>query len=156
MTQRIYNFSAGPAVLPVPVLERAREELLSLRGIGMSVMEVSHRSEHFAPVLAAAEKGIRELLEVPENYHVLFLQGGASLQFSMVPINLLGNSQTADYVVTGAWGKKAGVEARKCGGVNVVHSSENDGFRSLPGSGSLRFTPNAAYVHYTSNETIEG
>jgi len=156
MTERIYNFSAGPAVLPVPVLERAREELLSLRGIGMSVMEVSHRSEHFAPVLAAAETGIRELLGVPENYHVLFLQGEASLQFSMVPMNLLGNSQMADYVVTGAWGKKAVVEARKCGGVNIVYSGEDAGLRTVPERGTLRYTPDAAYVHYTSNETIEG
>src|SRR3954468_9766525 len=126
MTERIYNFSAGPAILPVPVLERAREELLSLGGIGMSVMEVSHRSEHFAPVLRSAENGIRELLGVPENYHILFLQGGASLQFSMVPMNILGPGETADYVVTGAWGKKAVVEAEKCGDVNVVYSGEAD------------------------------
>jgi phosphoserine aminotransferase len=156
MTERIYNFSAGPSILPVRVLERARDEMLSFGGSGMSVMEVSHRSEHFAPVLAAAEQGIRELLGVPENYHVLFLQGGASLQFSMVPMNLLGGGQTADHVVTGAWGKKAVLEARKCGGVNVIYSDENHGFRSIPEADSLRFTPNAAYVHYTSNETIEG
>src|SRR6476659_1171161 len=121
MTQRIYNFSAGPAILRVPVLERARDELLSLRGIGMSVMEVSHRSEHFAPVLAAAENGIRELLGVPENYHILFLQGGASLQFSMVPMNLLGGAQTADYVVTGAWGKKAVVAFRPTLRMCITH-----------------------------------
>jgi phosphoserine aminotransferase len=156
MSERIYNFSAGPAVLPVPVLEKAREEMLSLGGIGMSVMEVSHRSTYFAPVLAAAENGIRELLGVPQNYRILFLQGGASLQFSMVPMNLLGRSQTADYVLTGAWGKKAVVEARKCGGVQLVYSGEDDGFRSVPAESSLRFTPDAAYVHYTSNETIEG
>ena len=156
MTERIYNFSAGPAVLPVPVLERARQEMLSLGGIGMSVMEISHRSKHFAPVLAAAESGIRELLDVPENYHILFLQGGASLQFSMVPMNLLGGPRTADYVTTGAWGKKAVVEAKKCGIVNVVYSGEDNGFCTVPEAGSLRFTPGAAYVHYTSNETIEG
>jgi phosphoserine aminotransferase len=156
MTERIYNFSAGPSILPVPVLERARDEMLSFGGSGMSIMEVSHRSEHFAPVLAAAERGIRELLDVPENYHILFLQGGASLQFSMVPMNLLGRGQTADHVVTGAWGKKAVLEARKCGDVNVIYSDESEGFRSIPEAGSLRFTPNAAYVHYTSNETIEG
>ncbi len=156
MKNRIYNFSAGPAIMPEPVLERARDEILSLGGIGMSVMEISHRSEHFAPVLEAAENGIRELLAVPKNYHVLFLQGGASLQFSMVPMNLLGSAQTADHVVTGAWGKKAVVEAKKCCGVNVVYSGEAGGFRSVPEKGSLRFTPDAAYVHYTSNETIEG
>src|SRR4051794_35790419 len=156
MTERIYNFSAGPATLPLPVLERAREELLSLGGIGMSVMEISHRSKHFAPVLESAESGIRELLSVPENYHILFLQGGASLQFSMVPMNILGSGETADYIVTGAWGKKAVVEAKKWGGLNVIYSGESDGFREVPERGSLRYTPDAAYVHYTSNETIEG
>jgi phosphoserine aminotransferase len=156
MDKRIYNFSAGPAILPLPVLEKAREELLSLGGIGMSVMEISHRSEHFEPILKAAEDGIRELLNVPADYHILFLQGGASLQFSMVPMNLLPEGGTADYVVTGAWGKKAVVEAEKFGTANVVFNDEANGFKSVPRNGDLRFTRDAAYAHYTSNETIEG
>ena len=156
MTKRIYNFSAGPAVLPVPVLEKAQRELLSLGGSGMSVMEISHRSKHFAPILAAAENGLRELLSVPDNYRILFLQGGASLQFSMIPLNFLAKNQAADYIVTGAWGKKAVAEARKCGGVNVIFSTENENFKSVPSPEELNFTPAARYVHYTSNETIEG
>ena len=154
MTRRIYNFSAGPAILPTEVLEKAQDELLSLGGIGMSVMEVSHRSKHFAPVLESAERGIRELLSVPENYRVLFLQGGASLQFSMIPMNFLKNS--ADYIVTGAWGEKAGKEARKCGNVNVIFSTKESGFRSVPTQEELNFSQNADYIHYCSNETIDG
>jgi phosphoserine aminotransferase len=122
----------------------------------MSVMEFSHRSKHFASVLKGAENGIRELLNVPDDYSILFLQGGASLQFSMIPMNLLEEGRSADYVVTGAWGKKAVPEARKAGGVNVIYSSEADGFRTVPGEGELRFDANASYLHYTSNETIEG
>ena len=156
MTERIYNFSAGPAVIPVPVLEKAKGEMLSLGGIGMSVMEVSHRSKHFKPILAAAEQGIRDLLGVPDNYRVLFLQGGASLQFSMIPINFLGEGQSADYIVTGAWGKKAVKEAKRCGTVNTIFSSAGSGFKSVPTQDELNFTPGAEYVHYTSNETIEG
>ena len=116
MENRIYNFSAGPAVLPLEVLEQAQSEITSLNGIGMSVMEVSHRSKHFEPILEAAESGIRELLGVPENYRILFLQGGASLQFSMIPLNFLGAGETADYIITGAWGKKALKEAKRCAG----------------------------------------
>jgi phosphoserine aminotransferase len=156
MTERIYNFSAGPAVIPVPVLEKAKGEMLSLKGIGMSVMEVSHRSKHFEPILAAAEQGIRDLLGVPENYRVLFLQGGASLQFSMIPINFLGEGRSADYIVTGAWGKKAVKEAKRCGTVNTIFSTAESGFKSVPTQDELNFTPGAEYVHYTSNETIEG
>ncbi len=156
MAERVYNFSAGPAMLPPPVLERARDELLSLGGIGMSVMEISHRSSEFACVLERAESGLRELLEVPENYRVLFLQGGASLQFSIVPMNFLPEGRSADYIVTGAWGKKAVDEVRKAGQVNVVWSDEGNAFRSVPGQAELSFTGDAAYVHYTSNETIEG
>ena len=151
---RIYNFSAGPAVLPTEVLEKARNELLSLGGIGMSVMEVSHRSKYFAPILEQAINGIRELLRVPENYKILFLQGGASLQFSMIPMNFLKTA--ADYVVTGAWGEKAVKEARKCGAVNVIYSSKADGFRSVPAEDELNFSQNPDYVHYCSNETIDG
>src|ERR1700741_1902757 len=109
-----YNFSAGPPGLPLEVLEKAQSELLSLGGIGMSVMEISHRSNHFEAILAAAESGIRELLNVPENYKILFLQGGPTLQFSMVPLNFLPPGETADYVITGAWGKKALKEAKRC------------------------------------------
>ena len=156
MTERIYNFSAGPAVLPVPVLEKAQSEMLSLGGIGMSVMEVSHRSKHFEPILHAAEQGLRELLKVPENYRILFLQGGASLQFSMIPMNFLGEGQTADYIITGAWGKKAIKEAKRCGRANAIFSSADTGFKSVPAQDELNFSENAEYVHYTSNETIEG
>ncbi len=156
MTQKVFNFSAGPAVLPVPVLERAREELLSLGGIGMSVMEISHRSKPFEAVLHAAESGIRDLLGVPENYRILFLQGGATLQFSMVPMNFLAAGETADYVITGAWGKKALKEAKRCGNANVIYTSAEGGFRNVPDERELKLTPDAKYLHYTSNETIEG
>src|SRR5918998_5030945 len=115
MTERIFNFSAGPAVLPVPVLEQARDELLGLPGLGMSVMEISHRSKTFDEIVGGAEANLRELMGIPENYHVLFLQGGASLQFSMIPMNLLGEGQSADYILTGSWGKKAVKEAKKQG-----------------------------------------
>lgn len=156
MTERIYNFSAGPAILPLPVLEQAREDLLSLGGIGMSVMEISHRSKHFDAVLQSAISGVRELLNVPENYRILFLQGGASLQFSMIPLNFLGAGETADYIITGAWGKKALKEAKRCGNVNVVFTDAENGFRSVPAQDELNFSENARYIHYTSNETIEG
>ena len=156
MTERIYNFSAGPAVMPLPVLERAQSEILSLNNIGMSVMEISHRSKHFAPILEGAENGIRELLNVPENYKILFLQGGATLQFSMIPMNFLGKDETADFIVTGAWGKKAVKEAKKSGNANVIFSTESEGFKSVPAQENLNFSQNAKYVHYTSNETIDG
>jgi phosphoserine aminotransferase len=156
MKDRIYNFSAGPAVLPVSVLERARDEMLSFRRSGMSVMEMSHRSALFGEVLDRAETGLRRLLSVPENYKILFLQGGASLQFSMVPINFLGEGEVADYVITGAWGKKALVEAGRCGTARVIYSTEVGGFRSVPDEAELNFSFDAKYIHYTSNETIEG
>ncbi|MDQ3323422.1 MAG: 3-phosphoserine/phosphohydroxythreonine transaminase [Acidobacteriota bacterium] len=156
MSERIYNFSAGPAILPTEVLEKAQREMLSLNGIGMSVMEISHRSKHFEPILAGALGGIRELLNVPENYRILFLQGGASLQFSMIPLNFLGKNETADYIVTGAWGKKAVREAMRCGSADVIFSTEDEGFKSTPTQDELNFSRDARYVHYTSNETIEG
>ena len=156
MIERIYNFSAGPAVLPVAVLEKARDEMLSLNNIGMSVMEISHRSKHFEPILCGAIQGIRDLLNVPENYKILFLQGGASLQFSMIPLNFLGKNETADYVVTGAWGTKAIKEAKRCGNANAIFSTTDEGFKSIPSQEELNFSKNARYVHYTSNETIEG
>ncbi|MGI8470315.1 MAG: 3-phosphoserine/phosphohydroxythreonine transaminase [Pyrinomonadaceae bacterium] len=153
-TKRIFNFSAGPAVLPTEVLEKAQKELLSLNGIGMSVMEISHRSKDFEPILEGARQGIRDLLDVPENYKILFLQGGASLQFSMIPMNFLKTS--ADYILTGAWGEKAIKEARRGGNVNVVFSSKENDFRVVPSQEEIRLSPNADYVHYTSNETIDG
>lgn len=156
VTKRIYNFSAGPAALPTPVLEKAQEEMLSFRGKGMSIMEVSHRSDHFLPVLEAAENGIRELLNLPSNYRVLFLQGGATLQFSMVPMNFLGPEKEADYIVTGAWGEKAIREAARYGQPRMIFSSAENGFRTVPPQEGLRFTGYAEYVHYTSNETIDG
>ena len=143
-------------MLPTPVLEKAKEELLSFGGTGMSVMEFSHRSEEFAPVLRKAKQGIKMLLELPENYQVLFLHGGASLQFAMIPMNFLSPGGTADYVLTGAWGKKAAAEAERAGRVNVIYNSEPDNFKTIPSPDELRFTPNASYVHYTSNETIDG
>ena len=156
MTDRIYNFSAGPAVLPLEVLEQAQSEMTSLNGVGMSVMEVSHRSKHFEPILEGAKNGIRELLNVPDNYKILFLQGGATLQFSMIPLNFLGKDETADYIVTGSWGKKAIKEAKRCGTVNTIFSTADEGFKSVPTQDELNFSENAKYVHYTSNETIEG
>jgi phosphoserine aminotransferase len=156
MTERIFNFSAGPAILPLPVLERAREEMLSVGESGLGIMEISHRSKLFADVLERAEHGIRSLLGVPSGHRILFLQGGATLQFSMVPMNFLPAGGSADYVVTGAWGSKAVKEASRWGRVNVVFNSEQDGFRTVPAQEEIRFDPNAAYVHYTSNETIDG
>jgi phosphoserine aminotransferase len=156
MTERIHNFSAGPAVLPVPVLEEAQRDMLSLPGVGMSVMEISHRSKTFDEIFARAETGLRQLLGVPDNYHVLFLQGGASLQFSMVPINFLPADGSADYVITGSWGKKALKEGKRAGAVNVAANMADGGFTRVPGLGELKLDPKAAYVHITTNETIEG
>ena len=156
MTERIFNFSAGPAVLPVPVLEEAQRDLLSLPGVGMSVMEISHRSKTFDEIIAGAESGMRELLGIPGNYHVLFLQGGASLQFSMVPINFLPADGSADYVLTGSWGKKALKEAKKVGSVNIAATMADGGFTRVPSRDEMSLSPHAAYVHITSNETIEG
>ncbi|MCA1578188.1 MAG: 3-phosphoserine/phosphohydroxythreonine transaminase [Acidobacteria bacterium] len=156
MTERIFNFSAGPAVLPVPVLEEAQRELLSLPGVGMSVMEISHRSKTFDEIISRAESGVRELLNVPANYRILFLQGGASLQFSMVPMNFLPADGSADYILTGSWGKKAVKEAKRCGAVNIAATMADGGFTRVPGPDELNLDPNAAYAHVTSNETIEG
>ena len=156
MTERIYNFSAGPAVLPLPVLEEAQRDMLTLPGIGMSVMEISHRSKTFAEIIGRADSGIRELMRVPDNYHVLFLQGGASLQFSMVPMNFLPQDGSADYIITGSWGKKALKEARRSGAVNVAATMADGGFTRVPGQDELNLDPKAAYVHITTNETIEG
>jgi len=156
MTERIFNFSAGPAVLPVPVLEEAQRDMLSLPGVGMSVMEISHRSRTFDEIMGGAESGLRELLGIPTNYHILFLQGGASLQFSMVPMNFLPADGSADYVITGSWGKKALKETKKVGGVNVAATMADGGFTRVPSREEMNLNPHAAYVHITSNETIEG
>lgn len=156
VTERIYNFSSGPAVLPLPVLERARDEMLSYNGIGMSVMEISHRSSQFEAILESAKKSIRDLLRIPRNYQILFLQGGASLQFSMIPMNFLAGGGSADYVITGTWSEKARVEAERCGNVNVISSMAEGGNKTVPDQDELRFTPGAKYIHYVSNETIHG
>ena len=155
-SERIFNFSAGPAVLPLPVLEQAQRDLVSLPGVGMSILEVSHRSKVFEDVLARAEADIRELASVPANYRVLFLQGGASLQFTMVPMNLLQEGTTADYLVTGAWSSKAVDEARKIGKVHVAATTKAEQFTRIPRAEEIVLTPGAAYVHMTSNNTIYG
>ncbi len=153
---RVFNFSAGPATLPEAVLQRARDEMLDWRGTGMSVMEMSHRGKAFMSIAVQAEADFRELLAVPDNYRVLFLQGGASLQFAGVPMNLLRGKPTADYINTGAWSKKAIAQAKKYCDVNVVASTEDSGFTRVPAADSLAFSDDAAYVHYTPNETIGG
>src|SRR5215813_14032011 len=155
-TTRIYNFSAGPAVLPIEVLEEAQRDLVSLPGVGMSILEVSHRSKTFDQVIQGCEADMRTLAGIPSNYRVLFLQGGASLQFSMVPMNLLPAGAKADYILTGSWSKKAMKEAQKIGTVNVAASTESETFSRIPKQGELRLDPEAAYVHYTTNNTIYG
>lgn len=156
MTERIFNFSSGPAVLPLPVLEQVQRDLVALPGVGMSVMEISHRSATFEAIIAKAEADIRKLANVPEGYRVLFLQGGASLQFSMVPLNLLAAGQTADYLMTGTWADKAAGEARKVGTVHETGSTAADGYSRIPTDAECELTPGAAYVHLTANNTIEG
>lgn len=155
-SERIFNFSAGPAVLPVSVLEQAQKDLVALPGVGMSILEVSHRSKVFEDVLARAEANIRQLANVPSNYRVLFLQGGASLQFTMVPMNLLPADATADYLVTGAWASKAADEAKKIGKVHVAATTKAEQFTRVPRAEEIVLTPSAAYVHMTSNNTIYG
>ena len=156
MTQRIYNFSAGPAVLPLEVLEEAQRNLIALPGVGMSVLEISHRSKAFDEIIQGCEADIRKLAGIPDNYHVLFLQGGASLQFSMVPMNLLPAGGKADYISTGSWSKKAVKEAQRIGQVNIAASTESDNFTRVPRQDELKLDPDAAYVHITTNETIHG
>ena len=154
--ERIFNFSAGPAALPQEVLEQAREELVNWRGCGMSVMEMSHRGKEYMSIQAEAEADLRELMGIPANYKVLFLQGGASSQFAMIPMNLYRGKASADYLNTGEWSKKAIKEAKKYGAVNVVASSEDKNFTYAPALDAWKLDPNAAYVHYTPNETIGG
>ena len=152
----IYNFSAGPAVLPHEVLLQAKEELLDWHGSGMSVMEMSHRGKEFMGIAAQAEQDLRDLLAIPANYKVLFLQGGAHLQFAMIPLNLLRGKASADYVNTGEWSKKAIGEAKKFCDVNVVANNADRNFSYVPAFNTWKLDPKAAYVHYTSNETIGG
>jgi phosphoserine aminotransferase len=155
-TTRIFNFSAGPAMLPLDVLEEAQRDLIALPGVGMSILEISHRSKAFDEVIQGCEADIRTLAGIPDNYHVLFLQGGASLQFSMVPMNLLPQGGSADYVVTGAWSQKAVKEAKRVGTVKIAASTEAENFKRIPKQGELTLDPNAAYVHITTNNTIFG
>jgi phosphoserine aminotransferase len=153
---RVYNFSSGPAVLPVPVLEEIQRDLLALPGVGMSILEISHRSAAFESILARAEADVRAVAGVPSSYKVLFLQGGASTQFSMVPMNLLTAGATADYIDSGSWGDKAVKEAKKVGTINVAASTKAENYSRVPTQAELKLTPGAAYVHMTSNNTIEG
>jgi phosphoserine aminotransferase len=153
---RIHNFSAGPAVLPLEVLEEAQRHLLALPGVGMSILEISHRSAPFDEIIQGCEADIRRLANIPDTYHVLFLQGGASLQFSMVPMNLLPAGGSADYIVTGAWSQKAVKEAKRVGGVKIAASTESENFARIPEQRELTLSPDAAYVHMTSNNTIFG
>ena len=153
---RIFNFSAGPATLPLEVLETARDELVNWHGSGMSVMEMSHRGKEYMSIHAEAEADLRELLAIPANYKVLFLQGGATAQFAAIPMNLLRGKTSADYLNTGEWSKKAIKEAKKYCTVNVVASSEDRNFSYAPAQSDWKLDPNAAYVHITQNETIGG
>ena len=152
---RVYNFSAGPAVLPEEVLKEAQEEMLDYRGCGMSVMEMSHRSKVFQNIIDEAEADLRDLMGIPSNYKVLFLQGGASLQFSMIPMNLMKNG-VADYIVTGQWAKKAYAEAQKYGKANKIASSEDKTFSYIPDCSDLAISPDADYVYICENNTIYG
>ncbi|MBK1726152.1 3-phosphoserine/phosphohydroxythreonine transaminase [Halorhodospira neutriphila] len=152
---RVYNFSAGPAMLPETVMRRAAEEMLDWHGTGMSVMEMSHRGKAYVSIAEKAEADLRELLQIPSNYHVLFLQGGATGQFAAVPMNLLRGGQRADYVYTGSWSKKAIAEAKKYADVHVAASGEPD-LMHVPAPSEWQLSDDAAYVHYTPNETISG
>ncbi len=153
---RVYNFSAGPAALPLAVLETIRNDIPDWQGTGMSVMEVSHRSKNFVELAARAEANLRELLQVPDDYSVLFTQGGATMQMAMAPLNLTGPDDTAEYVVTGSWGKKAAGEAGKFCNVNVVADAADKNFTYIPDESTWRRSDEAAYLHITPNETIAG
>ncbi len=155
MEKRIYNFSPGPAVLPLPVLEEAQRDLLALPGTGISILEISHRSKTFDNIINQAEANIRTLLKVPDNYRVLFMQGGAFLQFGMIAMNFL-QGKSADYIVTGAWSKKAGDEAKTQGTVHVAWDGKAGNYNRVPKQGELKLDPNAAYAYLCANETIQG
>lgn len=161
MENRIYNFSAGPAVLPEEVLLEAQKDLFALPGVGMSILEISHRSKTYDAIHQEAKEGLKQLLNIPDDYSILFLQGGASLQFSMVPLNLMPPKNKADYILTGSWSKKAMKEAKRVGAVNVAATTEEgEGdkkyFKRIPKQSELKLDPDAAYVHFTSNNTIFG
>lgn len=153
---RVHNFSAGPAALPLAVLEEVQRDLISFPGAGASIMEISHRGKVFAHVHETAKANLKKLLQLPDSYKVLFVQGGASLQFSLVPMNFLGAGQSADYILTGAWGSKAMKEAKKSGSIREAWNGKPEGFVRTPADAELDVDPQAAYVHITSNETIEG
>ncbi len=154
MLNRSHNMNAGPGALPLEVLQQAQAELLDFKGTGMSVMEISHRSKEFDEVIQTAEADLRALIGIPSHYKILFLQGGATLQFAMAPMNLRPTGASADYIVTGTWSKTAVKEAKKLGAVRLAASTEQDGFKTLPAH--LDLDPKAAYLHFTSNETIHG
>jgi phosphoserine aminotransferase len=156
MTERIFNFSAGPAVLPEEVLREAQRDLLALPGVGESILEISHRSKVFDEIIGGCEEDIRALAGIPDGYKVLFLQGGASLQFSMVPMNILPAGGKADYILTGSWSKKAVKEAQKVGTVQIAGSTESENFSRIPKPSEIRIDPESAYVHFTTNNTIFG
>jgi phosphoserine aminotransferase len=161
MENRIYNFSAGPAVLPEEVLLEAQKDLFALPGVGMSILEISHRSRTYDAIHQEAKEGLKKLLDIPDDYAILFLQGGASLQFSMVPLNLMPPKNKADYILTGSWSKKAMKEANRVGTVNIAATTEEgEGekkyFKRIPKQNELNLDPDAAYVHFTSNNTIFG
>lgn len=156
MMKRAYNFNAGPAALPQAVLERAQREMFDFNGTGMGLMELSHRSKEYDEVHNTAEALVRELLQVPDNYDVLFLQGGASLQFTMVPMNLLNGDKIGHYVLTGSWSEKALKEAKKVGNADIMISSKENQYRNIPKLTELSFTDQSAYLHITSNNTIYG
>ena len=156
MTYRAHNFNAGPAVLPVSVLEQAQVEMLDYKGSGMSVMEMSHRSKVFEEIIQTAEADLRELLGIPANYKVMFLQGGAHLQFLMIPTNLRAAGTSADYIVTGAWGKTALKESFKVGAARMAASTDQTNYNRLPAAAEIDYDPKAAFMHFTANETIHG
>lgn len=156
MSHRVYNFSAGPAVLPVPVLEEVQRDMLSLPGAGASILEISHRSPTFQTIIDAAEANLRKLLGISDDYAVLFLQGGSRLQFSMIPMNLMAPGESCDYILTGSWGKDALKEAKKEGKTRVAWDGAATNYDRLPQRGDLDLDPQAAFVHFTSNETIQG
>ena len=153
---RMFNFSAGPAMLPTAVIERAQQEMLDWNGSGMSVMEMSHRGKEYMSIAGKAEQDLRDVMAIPDNYKVLFLQGGASSQFAMIPLNLLGDKTSTDYINTGMWSKKAIAEAKRYCDVNIAADTSDNGFTTVPTQAELKLNPDAAYVHYTPNETIGG
>ncbi|HOJ18579.1 MAG: 3-phosphoserine/phosphohydroxythreonine transaminase [Ignavibacteriales bacterium] len=156
MEKRVFNLNAGPAILPEEVIKEAQEQLFTLPGAGMSILEMSHRSKKFDEILLSAKNGIKSLLDISDDYEILFLQGGASLQFSMVPLNLMPPKNKADYIVTGSWSKKAVKEAKRVGTVNIAASTESENFKRIPKPEEIKLDPDSAYVHFTSNNTIYG